>query len=283
MHIIHTIAQLRSELGSTTPNGKSIGVVPTMGALHDGHISLLQSAREQCDVVVMTLFVNPTQFNDPADFLKYPRDVARDSLIAENAGVDFIFAPAPDEMYAQGFDTVVSVPGLSNILEGASRPGHFDGVATVVTKLLNIVRADRAYFGQKDYQQLQVVKRLSADLNIGTEIVACPTVREPDGLAMSSRNVRLTPGQRRAAVVLSKALFEARKSMQAGEMDAVKLAGAIAKTVSDEPLAKLDYAVIVDPENLKPLTTIDLTNRAVALIAAKFGDVRLIDNIELFR
>jgi pantoate--beta-alanine ligase len=247
-----------------------------MGALHEGHISLLRRARDENDVVVMSLFVNPTQFNDPEDFEKYPRDLERDARIADGAGVDMIFAPVMEQMYPKGFDTTVSVRSLMDIIEGASRPGHFAGVATVVTKLLNIVGATRAYFGEKDYQQLQIVRRLARDLDLRTEIVACPIVRETDGLAMSSRNVRLTPEQRKAATVISRALRYVQDIADTGVHDAYQLRAWLAQTIEVEPLARLDYALIVDPDDLREVDTIDAG--ALALAAATFGSVRLIDN-----
>lgn len=276
MHTYDRIAELRAALAPARQAAKSIGFVPTMGALHEGHLSLLSRAREENDIVVMSLFVNPTQFNDPADFEKYPRDIDRDLQMAAGVGCDIVFAPAREEIYPDGFDTQISVPGLSDILEGASRPGHFAGVATVVAKLLNIVQPARAYFGEKDYQQLQLVRRMTRDLDIATEIVPCPIVRESDGLAMSSRNVRLSPADRKAATVLSRALSQAQDMANAGIRDARALAGAIARTIQAEPLAKLDYAVIVDRESLYNVERID--NSPIALVAATFGPVRLIDN-----
>lgn len=276
MHTYDRIAELRAALAPARQAAKSIGFVPTMGALHEGHLSLLSRAREENDIVVMSLFVNPSQFNDPADFEKYPRDIDRDLQMAAGVRCDIVFAPAREEIYPDGFDTQVSVPGLSDILEGASRPGHFAGVATVVAKLLNIVQPTRAYFGEKDYQQLQLVRRMTRDLDIATEIVPCPIVRESDGLAMSSRNVRLSPAGRKAATVLSRALSQAQDMANAGIRDARALAGAIARTIQAEPLAKLDYAVIVDRESLSDVERID--NSPIALVAATFGPVRLIDN-----
>ena len=278
MQVIPTIAALRAEIAAARRLGKTVGFVPTMGALHEGHRALLRRAKAENDVAVMSLFVNPTQFNDIKDFEKYPRDPARDQAIAAEDGVDYIFEPDMAQMYADGFDTVVVVRGLSDKLEGASRPGHFQGVATVVTKLLNIAQADRAYFGLKDYQQLQVVSRLTRDLDIPTEIVPCETVREPDGLAMSSRNVRLSPDQRRAARVLSQALSNAQEIADTGIHDAYQIRAFMAQTVAVESLAALDYATIVDPDTLQEVDTIDGPTPPVALIAATFGRVRLIDN-----
>jgi pantoate--beta-alanine ligase len=276
MQTLSTVSDLRAALNPLRRAGKTVGVVPTMGAFHEGHLTLMRRAREDNDVVVTTLFVNPTQFNDPADFERYPRDDARDARLAEEAGVDFLFMPSPAEMYPKDFDTVVVVRGLSDRLEGRSRPGHFQGVATVVTKLLNIVGADRAYFGQKDWQQLQVITRMVKDLDIPTEIVPVPIVREPDGLAMSSRNVLLTPEHRQAAVVLSSALADTQAIADTGVNDAYQLAAWLRQTIEVQPLAKVDYAVVVDAESLQETDTID--HGAIALVAATFGKIRLIDN-----
>lgn len=276
MQIINTVSELRAALLPLRRAGKSVGVVPTMGAFHEGHLTLMRRARAENDAVITTLFVNPTQFNDPADFERYPRDDARDMRLAEEIGVDFLFMPSPTEMYSKDFDTVVVVRGLSDRLEGKSRPGHFQGVATVVTKLLNIAGADRAYFGQKDWQQLQVISRMVKDLDIPTEIVPVPIVREPDGLAMSSRNVLLTPEHRQAAVVLSSALADTQAIADTGVNDAYQLAAWLRQTIEVQPLAKVDYAVVVDAESLQETDTID--NGAIALVAATFGKIRLIDN-----
>lgn len=276
MHTYERIADLRDALAPAHREGKTIGFVPTMGALHAGHLSLLSRAKAENDLVVMSLFVNPTQFNDIEDFEKYPRDPRRDRELAEGAGVDIVFAPAMEEVYPDGFDTVVAVRGLSDILEGASRPGHFQGVATVVAKLSAIVASTRAYFGEKDYQQLQIIRRMTADLNIPTQVVPCPIVREPDGLAMSSRNVRLSLPEREAATVLNRALKYTQDIADTGVHDAFVLTGWLARTIEVEPLAKLDYAVIVDRETLREVERID--NSPIALVAATFGSVRLIDN-----
>jgi pantoate--beta-alanine ligase len=247
-----------------------------MGALHEGHLSLLRRAREENDIVVMTLFVNPTQFNDPKDFEKYPRDDERDTELAMAEGVDVLFLPEPSDIYPKGFDTVVVVRALSERLEGASRPGHFSGVSTVVSKLLNLITPDKAYFGEKDWQQLQVIKRMVADLNINTKIVSMPTIRETDGLAMSSRNVRLTADQRKAASVLSKALDYTQDIADTGVINAYELAAWLRQSIAVEKLANIDYAVVVDPETLQEIDTIE--NGAIAAVAVKFGEVRLIDN-----
>jgi len=247
-----------------------------MGAFHDGHLELMRRAKAENDVVVVWLFVNPTQFNDKYDFDKYPRDVDRDRDLAEGAGVDYLFTPSPAEIYPTGFDTTVIVKGLSVRLEGKSRPGHFNGVSTVVAKLLNIAQADRAYFGEKDWQQLQIVKRLTVDLDLPTQIVPCPIVREPDGLAMSSRNVRLSPEERKAATILNRALDEVDRMATGGVRDAHLLESALHHAIAVEPLAKIDYAVVVDPASMTEIDVID--NGALAAVAVVFGKVRLIDN-----
>ena len=275
MQTITTIADLRTILNAARRSGKTIGLVPTMGAFHEGHLTLMRQAKADNDVVVVTLFVNPTQFNDLDDFDRYPRDPVRDSQMAEDAGADVLFTPTPEEVYPKGFDTVVVVRALSERLEGASRPGHYAGVSTVVTKLLNMAGADRAYFGEKDWQQLQIIKALTRDLDIPTEIIPVPTVREPDGLALSSRNVRLTPEQRTAALVLSSALDNAQAIADTGVQDAYQLAAWMRQTIEVQPLAKADYAVVVAPDTLQEIDTIE--NGAVALVAATVGKVRLID------
>ncbi|MEO7715338.1 MAG: pantoate--beta-alanine ligase [Capsulimonas sp.] len=276
METITEIAALRQTLRQAMREGKTIGLVPTMGAFHEGHLTLMRRARAENDLVVTTLFVNPSQFNDPEDFEKYPRDDARDAALAAAEGVDYLFMPAPKEIYPKEFDTVVVVRALSERLEGASRPGHFNGVSTVVAKLLNIAGADRAYFGEKDWQQLQLVKRMAADLDIPTEIISVPTVREADGLALSSRNVRLTLEQRKAATVLSSALSDTQAIADTGVQDAYQLAAWLRQTIEVQPGAKIDYAVVVDPETLQEVDTIE--NGALAAVAATFGKVRLIDN-----
>jgi len=255
-----------------------VGVVPTMGYLHEGHAALIRRARDQCASVIVTLFVNPKQFGPNEDFARYPRDFARDRALCESLGVDLLYAPSVDEVYPPGFATSVDVSGLSEQWEGAHRPGHFRGVATVVAKLLIGTRADRAYFGEKDYQQLQVVKRLVLDLEIPTAIVPCPTVREADGLALSSRNAYLTPDDRPRATALYRGLMAARSALAGGERDARRLADSISQTVVSAGLT-LDYAAVVDPTTLVPLDRVDRPARA--LVAARLGRVRLIDNLEL--
>ena len=275
MQTITTIIDLRLALTAARRAGSTIGLVPTMGAFHKGHLTLMRRAKAENDTVVVTLFVNPAQFNDLNDFDQYPRDPAHDTQLAEAAGADYLFAPTPEEVYPKGFDTVVVVRALSERLEGASRPGHYAGVSTIVAKLLSIVGADKAYFGEKDWQQLQIIKALTRDLNVPTEIVSVPTVREPDGLALSSRNIRLTPEQRKAALVLSSALDNAQAIADTGTQDAYQLAAWMRQTIEVQPLAKVDYAVVVSPDTLQEIDTIEVG--AVALVAATFGKVRLID------
>lgn len=252
-----------------------------MGAFHEGHLSLMRRAKAENELAVVTLFVNPAQFNERDDFDRYPRDPARDARMAEAEGVDVLFMPTPDVMYPQGFDTLVTVRALSARLEGASRPGHFAGVSTVVAKLLNIAQADRAYFGEKDWQQLQIVKALARDLDIPTEIVGLPIVREPDGLALSSRNVRLTSEQRQTALVLAAALDRAQVLTDSGVQAAALIAAGMRRTIEAQPLARLDYAVVAAPDTLQEIDTLEidtLEDGAIALVAATFGQVRLIDN-----
>ncbi len=275
MQTITKIAELRRALSAARRGGKTIGLVPTMGAFHEGHLTLMRRAKSENDLCVVTLFVNPTQFNDLDDFDRYPRDPERDAQMAQAEGVDVLFSPTPEEVYPKEFDTVVVVRALSERLEGASRPGHYAGVATVVTKLLLMAGADKAYFGEKDWQQLQIIKTLARDLDIPTEIVPVPTVREPDGLALSSRNVRLTPEQRQAARVIPAALDNAQSIADTGVQDAYQLAAWMRQTIEVQPLAKVDYAVVVSPDTLQEVGTIE--EGAVALIAATFGKVRLID------
>ena len=248
-----------------------------MGALHEGHLALIRAARERDDVVVVSIFVNPTQFNASEDLKKYPRDLARDLALAEGAGADLVFAPPAAEMYLPGASTWVDVEGLTAGLCGAARPGHFRGVCTVVTKLFNIVGPHRAYFGEKDAQQLAVIKRMVRDLDMRVEIVPCPTVREPDGLAISSRNVRLSPEARAQAPVLYRALSAARVAIENGERDVERLKADISAVLADADLVTIDYVEIVDADSLEAVPTI--TERCLIAVAVFFGTVRLIDNI----
>jgi pantoate--beta-alanine ligase len=261
---------------------KTIGLVPTMGALHDGHLSLIREARRMCDVVVVSVFVNPTQFGPGEDFAHYPRDLTTDTAILTDYNVDYIFAPSPEEIYPKGFATYVTVDGLSEQLEGASRPGHFRGVATVVTILLNIVRPDFAFFGQKDAQQTIIVKRLIRDLAFETEIVVLPTVREASGLALSSRNAYLNEEEQQAASIIYRALSRAREAYQNGERNGARLAGTVRATIESEPRARVDYISVTDAETMERLEKLDDRTVLVAL-AVHFGKTRLIDNIILNR
>ena len=256
---------------------KTIGLVPTMGALHDGHLSLVREARRMCDVVVVSVFVNPTQFGPGEDFEKYPRDLTKDTALLTDYNVDYIFAPTVDEIYPRGFSTYVSVEGLSEQLEGSSRPGHFRGVATVVTVLLNTVRPDFAFFGQKDAQQALVIRRLVKDLAFDTEIVILPTVREDSGLAISSRNLYLTAEEQQAATVIHRALQAAKNAYKDGERSAGRLADLVRSTIEDEPRARLDYVSVADAETLERLDKLDERPILIAL-AAYIGKTRLIDN-----
>jgi pantoate--beta-alanine ligase len=276
MRTIRSVAALRAALASARAEQRTIGLVPTMGALHEGHRSLLRRAREDCDVIVMSLFVNPAQFAPGEDLTAYPRDEARDAALAAEIGVDVLFAPGAEEVYPDGFATTVFVSGVSETLCGARRgPEHFQGVATVVTKLLNMVAPDVAYFGQKDAQQAVVIKRLVRDLNIPVRIEVCPTVREPDGLAMSSRNVYLDAEQRERALGLSRALAAAERAAAAGERDA----GAIARAAREELVAhdiSPEYLELVSPETLEPVDAVD--GPVLVAVAAHVGPARLIDN-----
>jgi pantoate--beta-alanine ligase len=269
-----TVAGLRGELEAPRHAGRTIGLVPTMGAFHEGHLSLIRRARAECDVVVVSLFVNPTQFAPGEDLDAYPRDEARDAALAEREGADVLFAPPVEEVYPDGYATTVRVEGISDVLEGAVRgPGHFAGVCTVVTKLFNVVAPDVAYFGQKDAQQVAVLRRMVRDLDLPVELVVLPTVRERDGLAMSSRNARLTPDERRRAVSLSRALRAAETAVAAGERDPAAVAGA-ARAAMDgvEP----EYVALVDPESFQPVPVAD--GRVLVALAARVGATRLIDN-----
>lgn len=274
--IFRTVADLRAAVGSWKRTGAQVGVVPTMGALHDGHLSLARRARAECDRVVTTIFVNPMQFNNPDDLKTYPRTETADAALLATVPVDAIFAPPVDEIYPDGFDTRVSVAGVSEPLEGRMRPGHFDGVATVVTKLFGMTLADRGYFGQKDWQQLQVVQKLVRDLNLPVEIVGCETVREADGLAMSSRNLRLTAAGRSSAPVLFAALSAAAAAIQAGQSDRMAIREA-AERVRAAGFERVEYIELRDAATLMPSDDPARPRRMLA--AAWIDGVRLIDNI----
>ncbi|MGE5557735.1 MAG: pantoate--beta-alanine ligase [Bacillota bacterium] len=277
MIMAETIAQVRQSVLEWKKAGKSVGFVPTMGCLHDGHMSLIRKAREENDYAVVSIFVNPTQFGPGEDFQKYPRDLERDSEMCRAVGVDLLFAPPAGEMYPEPGLTHVDVDKISSGLCGDFRPGHFRGVATVVCKLFNIVRADRAYFGEKDAQQLRVIRRMVRDLNIPVEIIGLPTVREKDGLAMSSRNTYLSGAERQAALVLVNSLRRAEELIRNGERAADKIAGAIREIIQREPLAALDYVAVVESETLAPLE--ELAGEVLVALAVRIGKTRLIDNM----
>lgn len=279
MELIETIAEMQRRSFEMRCANKVIGFVPTMGYFHDGHLSLMRRARKECDVVVVSIFVNPTQFVPGEDYERYPRDLKRDLQLAEAEGVDIVFHPSVQEMYPEGYATYVEVERLTDGLCGAFRPGHFRGVTTVVTKLFNAVLPHRAYFGEKDYQQLIVIKRMTRDLNYPIEIVPCPTVREDDGLAMSSRNVYLTREEREAALSLYRGLTAAKLLFERGERDAQKLKEAVERELKASRLVKPQYVEVVDAETLTPVDRIE--RDTVIALAAYVGKARLIDNIIL--
>lgn len=274
--IVRTVSELRRHVRAWKAAGELVGVVPTMGALHDGHLSLARAARRECERVITTIFVNPKQFNNPDDLKKYPRTEEADAALLATVPVDLIFAPLPEEVYPEGFITAVSVGGVSEPLEGRMRPGHFDGVATVVTKLFGMTMADRGYFGQKDWQQLQVVQRLVRDLNIPVHIVGCETIREADGLAMSSRNVRLTAEGRAKAHVLFVAITRAADDIRGGQSDRMAIREA-AETIRAAGFDRVEYIELRDAESLMPSDDVSRPRRMLA--AAWLDGVRLIDNI----
>ncbi|MET0752550.1 MAG: pantoate--beta-alanine ligase [Pyrinomonadaceae bacterium] len=282
MEIINRRPRMASLARKLRRENKTIGFVPTMGALHEGHLKLVEEARQMCDVVIVSIFVNPTQFNQKEDFAKYPRDLTADAALLTEYQVDYIFAPDREEIYPENFSTYVYVENLTETLEGASRPGHFRGVATVVTILFNTIRPDFAYFGQKDAQQVSVIRRLTRDLGFDTEIVVLPIVREESGLAMSSRNARLSDEERQKAVIIYKALRAAKFAVKNGERDASDLAEIVRKTIESEPLAQIDYVAVVDNETLEPVEKIGESAVLIA-VAASFGKVRLIDNTIISR
>jgi pantoate--beta-alanine ligase len=276
MKTVRTIAELRVTLREWRAAGLSVGFVPTMGFLHDGHLSLVRAARARTDRTVVSIFVNPTQFGPGEDFDRYPRDPDRDRALLEAEGADLLFIPEAGEIYPAGFKTSVEVRELQDRLCGASRPGHFRGVCTVVLKLFQIVGPDLAVFGQKDAQQAVIIRRMVRDLNMEVEIDVRPTVREPDGLALSSRNSYLSAEERQAALVLFRGLELARSLAGAGERDGARIAAAVRELVGREPLARIDYVEVVDPEDLRPLERI--MDRALVALAVYIGRTRLIDN-----
>ena len=279
MNIHTTVDGLRSELRPARAKGRRIGLVPTMGALHEGHLSLMRTARAASDVVVATIFVNPTQFGPNEDLAKYPRTFERDCDQLKKENVDFVFAPGVDEMYPQGSVTWVTVEGLSDKLDGKSRPGHFRGVTTVVAKLFHIIEPDIAFFGQKDAAQLAIIRQMVRDLKFPIEVVGCPILREPDGLAMSSRNVYLDPAQRKSALVLSRALRCMEQLFKQGERNSQVLAGAGKNEFSAEPTVRLDYLELVDPQSLDSVS--EVKEGTLMAVAAYVGTTRLIDNLLL--
>ena len=276
MKVVETIAAMKAERGKLTG---SVGFVPTMGYLHEGHLALVRHARTETLSVIVSIFVNPTQFGPQEDFATYPRDPERDLALLEKENVGVVFMPSAQEMYPEGFSSSVAVEGITERLEGKPRPCHFKGVTTVVAKLFNIVQPDRAYFGQKDAQQLAVIRKMVSDLNMNLEIVAVPTVREPDGLAMSSRNTNLTPEERKAAPVLWKALCLARGHWENGEKDAARLRQEMTTLIEREPFAQIEYVSIADPETLEELAKI--AEPALVSLAVRIGGTRLIDNTML--
>ena len=278
--IASTVKEVRAIIAGWKKEGLSVGLAPTMGYLHEGHQSLIEQAAKDNDRVVVSIFVNPMQFGPNEDLANYPRDLERDCRLAESTGIDVLFAPSVDEMYPDGNGKILSFVDVEKItatLCGASRPGHFRGVATVVTKLFNIAEADVAYFGQKDAQQVAVIRRMTEDLNMNVKIVAVPIVREPDGLAMSSRNKYLDPAQRQAALVLSRSLEQAASLLTAGERDSALILAAVRELIDQQPLAEIDYVSLVDPLSLAAIERVE--QQALLALAVKFGKTRLIDNM----
>ena len=278
MTTLNTIYDLRHQLAVAWATGKSIGLVPTMGALHDGHITLIDRARHECDIVVASIFVNPIQFNNPDDLARYPRTLETDQRMLENAGCDLVFAPGVNEMYAEPPTLKLTFGDLETTMEGAFRPGHFNGVGVVVAKLFNMVQPDRAYFGQKDLQQVAVIRRLIRDLSFPVELVRCDTVREADGLAMSSRNRLLTPDERSQAPVLYQSLMLARDLLTEGQSTAQTKA-AVTVFFSHQPAFRLEYVEIANADTLHPVAEVQAPGQTAICIAAQLGKVRLIDNI----
>lgn len=276
MELVTTVEEVRSRVKQWKKEGLTVGLVPTMGYLHDGHKSLIDRAVKENDRVVVSDFVNPTQFGENEDLGSYPRDIERDSKLCEEAGAALIFHPTPEEMYAPDYCTFVDMNKLTDVLCGKTRPIHFSGVCSVVSKLFNIVTPDRAYFGQKDAQQLAVIRRMVRDLNFDIEIVGCPIVREPDGLALSSRNTYLNTEERKAALVLSQALKLGKDMMESGETDAVRIRKAMVEHIEKEPLARIDYVEIVDADSLESVQKIE--NKVLTAMAVYIGNTRLIDN-----
>ena len=280
MQIVATVEEVRAQVRAWRQEGLSVGLVPTMGYLHEGHKSLIDKAVEQNDRVVVSVFVNPIQFGPGEDLATYPRDLDRDAALCENAGANLIFHPEPENMYFDDFCTYIDMDGLTKGLCGKTRPTHFRGVCTVVGKLFNIVQPDRAYFGQKDAQQLAVIRRMVRDLNFNLEIVGCPIIREEDGLAKSSRNTYLSPEERKAAVILHKGLTRGEELVNQGEKNANVVKAAIREVIESEPLAKIDYIEIVDFDNMQEIETLE--RPFLAAVAVYIGKTRLIDNFIQF-
>lgn len=279
MQVVRSIPEVRAHVAQARAAARRVAFVPTMGALHEGHLSLVREARRGDAYVVVSIFVNPTQFAPGEDFSRYPRDEARDLQFCRRERVDLVFAPSAETMYPPGALTTVHVSQLADTLCGPHRPGHFDGVATVVAKLLNIVRPDSACFGEKDYQQLMVIRRMVRDLDLPVEIVGCPTVREPDGLAMSSRNAYLSPAERTQALSLYRSLCEAKRRVAEGERDPAAIESLLRRTLLSAGPVAIDYASVVDAETLKPVKSVD--RPVVAAVAARIGATRLIDNLRI--
>ncbi|MEN2998848.1 MAG: pantoate--beta-alanine ligase [Brevinematia bacterium] len=277
MKVIEKPDIIQREMINLKKEGKSIGFVPTMGALHEGHLSLVRKSKRDNNITVVSIFVNPIQFGPSEDFARYPRQLDKDKELLENEGVDYLFCPSVEDMYPKNYETYVNLESLPNHLCGLSRPGHFRGVATVVTKLFNIVQPDKAYFGQKDYQQAQIIKRMARDLNFPIEIVVMPIVREQDGLAMSSRNSYLSPEERKNAVVLYKSLQKAKELIKNGERDVSKIKQKMKEIIESVP-SKIDYVEVVNPETLESLDTIPKEGEVVVAVAVFIGSARLIDN-----
>lgn len=276
MQLIETVAAMKEKVAAWKAEGLTVGLVPTMGSLHAGHESLMDAAHAACDKVVVSVFVNPLQFGPDEDYEAYPRDIERDGAICEAHGADAVFHPSPEEMYLPAHNTYVVMETLTDALCGASRPGHFRGVCTVVTKLFNIVQPDQAFFGQKDAQQLAIIRRMVADLNMNVRIIGCPIVREDDGLAKSSRNAYLSPDERQAALVLSRAIRAGQEAVGAGERDAAALRTLMAGVIEGEPLARIDYIEVVDGLTMQPVEAIGAS--ALVAMAVYIGSTRLIDN-----
>jgi pantoate--beta-alanine ligase len=279
MRLVRTIEEIRGLSRSARNRGARLGLVPTMGALHEGHLSLVRAARAKSDTVAVSIFVNPTQFGPTEDFNQYPRDLEKDSALLEREGVDLVFAPSVEEMYPKDASTWVTVEGMSDRLCGKSRPGHFRGVTTIVSKLFHIVEPDVAFFGQKDAAQVAIIRRMVRDLNMPVEIEVGPIVREPDGLAMSSRNSYLNPEERRSALVLYQSLMKTQSMFNSGQRDSSKLIAAATQVFASNPSVRLDYFEIVDPDTLEPEAQLD--KRVLVAVAALLCKIRLIDNVLL--